>query len=135
MTPGELPSWSQRLLEWWDEHGRKNLPWQHPRTPYRVWISEIMLQQTQVTTVIPYFAKWMDAFPDIQALAEAPLDDILGHWAGLGYYARARNLHKAAQLCVQQHDGELPVDSESPPSQQRRKKQTEREREREWMNE
>jgi len=105
----KLPSFSDRLLDWWDLHGRKDLPWQHPRTPYRVWISEIMLQQTQVATVIPYFEKWMDAFPDVEALASAPLDDVLAHWAGLGYYARARNLHKTACLCADQYGGNLPA--------------------------
>lgn len=112
MSRAKLPSFSDRLLRWWDHLGRKDLPWQHPRTPYRVWVSEIMLQQTQVTTVIPYFEKWMAAFPDIQALANAPLDDVLAHWAGLGYYARARNLHKAAQQCMQQHGGELPGEAD-----------------------
>lgn len=112
MGRAELPSFSDRLLDWWDRHGRKNLPWQRPRTPYRVWISEIMLQQTQVSTVIPYFEKWTEAFPDIAALASAPLDDILAHWAGLGYYARARNLHKAARLCMERHGGSLPAGAE-----------------------
>ena len=109
MSWAELPLFSVRLLDWWDIHGRKDLPWQHPRTPYRVWVSEIMLQQTQVTTVIPYFEKWMSAFPDIRSLAKAPLDDVLAHWAGLGYYARARNLHKTARLCMEQFGGALPV--------------------------
>jgi len=104
---------SARLLKWWDKHGRKNLPWQHPRTPYRVWVSEIMLQQTQVATVIPYFELWMEAFPDIPTLAAAPLDDILSHWSGLGYYARARNLHKAAIACVELHGGKLPAGAEN----------------------
>lgn len=103
---------AQRLLAWWDQHGRKDLPWQHPRTPYRVWISEIMLQQTQVTTVIPYFERWMKSFPDIQTLARASQDDVLAHWAGLGYYARARNLHKSALLCTENHEGELPDTAE-----------------------
>ena len=89
-------TFAQRLLAWWDRHGRKDLPWQHPRTPYRVWISEIMLQQTQVTTVIPYFERWMASNPDIEALAAAPEDEVLSHWSGLGYYARARNIIKAA---------------------------------------
>lgn len=97
-----------RLLEWWDANGRKSLPWQNPRDPYRVWISEIMLQQTQVAAVIPYFERWMDRFPDLPALAKAPLDDVLSLWSGLGYYARARNLHAAAQLCVEHHGGHLP---------------------------
>jgi len=109
MDPGKLPSYSQRLLEWWDEHGRKNLPWQHPRTPYRVWISEIMLQQTQVATVITYFERWIHTFPDISNLAAASLDDALALWSGLGYYARARNLHKAAIQCVEVHGGNLPL--------------------------
>ncbi len=102
---------SARLLRWFDQHGRKNLPWQQPRTPYRVWVSEIMLQQTQVSTVIPYFERWMQCFPDLAALAAAPLDEVLEHWAGLGYYARARNLHRAALLCVAQHGSELPLSS------------------------
>jgi len=108
----KLPSFSTRLLRWWDQHGRKDLPWQHPRTAYRVWISEIMLQQTQVATVIPYFNRWVDAFPDIPALAEASLDDVLSHWSGLGYYARARNLHKTALLCMEKWGGQLPPGAE-----------------------
>ena len=107
--PGDF---SERLLAWWDANGRKDLPWQHPRTPYRVWISEVMLQQTQVATVIPYFERWMEDFPDIQALAAAPVDDILSHWAGLGYYARARNIHKTAGICVADHGGRLPGSAE-----------------------
>jgi len=103
---------ARRLLAWWDEHGRKDLPWQRPRTPYRVWISEIMLQQTQVATVIPYFERWMQSFPDVRTLAAAPLDDVLAHWSGLGYYARARNLHKAARLCLSHFGGELPEAAE-----------------------
>jgi A/G-specific adenine glycosylase len=104
-----LPSFSERLLHWWEKHGRKDLPWQHPRTAYRVWISEIMLQQTQVATVIPYFERWMETFPDIAALAEASLDEVLAHWSSLGYYARARNLHKAAILCMKHRGGKLPT--------------------------
>ncbi len=99
---------SDRLLAWWDIHGRKDLPWQLPRTPYRVWVSEIMLQQTQVSTVIPYFQKFMHRFPDLQALAIASQDDVLSLWAGLGYYARGRNLHKAAKLITDQFGGEFP---------------------------
>jgi len=98
------------LLAWYDRHGRKSLPWQSPRTPYRVWLSEIMLQQTQVATVISYFQRFVDALPDLRALAEAPVDQVLGLWSGLGYYSRARNLHKAAKLCVERHGGELPQD-------------------------
>ncbi|WP_346796358.1 A/G-specific adenine glycosylase [Halomonas sp. Bachu 37] len=99
----------QRLLAWFDRHGRHDLPWQKPRTPYRVWVSEIMLQQTQVATVLPYFERFMGRFSTIEALAEAEQDEVLHLWTGLGYYARARNMHKSARLVVQQHDGELPV--------------------------
>lgn len=97
-----------RILTWFDRHGRKHLPWQQDITPYRVWVSEIMLQQTQVTTVIPYYERFMTRFPTVEALAEAPEDDVLQHWSGLGYYARARNLHKAAQQVVADHAGEFP---------------------------
>jgi A/G-specific adenine glycosylase len=113
MAERAAASFANRLLAWWDEHGRKDLPWQRPRTPYRVWISEIMLQQTQVQTVIPYFERWVGRFPDIETLARAPLDEVLSHWAGLGYYARARNLHQAARECLERHDGELPSDAEA----------------------
>ncbi len=99
---------AKTLLTWFDQHGRHDLPWQHPRTPYRVWLSEIMLQQTQVKTVIPYFEKFLRVFPDIRSLAEAPLDEVNVLWAGLGYYTRAKNLHNAAKLCVEKHDAELP---------------------------
>ena len=81
---------ASRLLNWFDTHGRKDLPWQNPATPYRVWVSEIMLQQTQVATVIPYFERFMQHFPDAAMLAAARQDDVLGLWSGLGYYARAR---------------------------------------------
>mgnify|MGYP001822593082 FL=1 len=104
---------AERLLAWYDDHGRKDLPWQQPRTPYRVWISEIMLQQTQVATVIPYFERWMASFPDVTTLAAAPQDDILAHWSGLGYYARARNIHKAATTCVSEHGGQIPTDPQA----------------------
>lgn len=90
-------SFQERLLAWFDQHGRKNLPWQQAISPYRVWLSETMLQQTQVATVIPYFQAFTESFPTVEALAAAPIDEVLRHWAGLGYYARARNLHKAAQ--------------------------------------
>jgi len=108
----ETAPFASRLLSWWDENGRKDLPWQHPRTPYQVWVSEIMLQQTQVSTVISYFERWMQRFPDIEKLAQSPLDDVLACWAGLGYYARARNLHRTAQICLQQHGGSLPPSDE-----------------------
>lgn len=103
-----LRKFSQAVLKWFDTHGRKTLPWQHNKTPYRVWISEIMLQQTQVTAVIPYFERFMQRFPDLSALAQAPLDDVLHQWAGLGYYTRARNLHRAAQMITQTCNGQFP---------------------------
>lgn len=97
------------LLAWYEREGRKALPWQQHRTPYRVWVSEIMLQQTQVVTVIPYYQRFMQHFPSVQALAAAPLDEVLHLWTGLGYYARARNLHRAAQHVVTLHDGQFPT--------------------------
>jgi A/G-specific adenine glycosylase len=97
-----------QLLRWFDQHGRKSLPWQQDPTPYRVWVSEVMLQQTQVATVIPYFERFMGRFPDVQSLAAAPLDEVLHLWTGLGYYARARNLHRAARLVVESHAGGVP---------------------------
>jgi A/G-specific adenine glycosylase len=99
-----------RLLNWWDEHGRHDLSWQQDPTPYRVWVSEIMLQQTQVATVARYYSRFLASFPNVTALAVASQDDVLHHWTGLGYYSRARNLHKAAQLVVTGHGGELPAD-------------------------
>jgi A/G-specific adenine glycosylase len=96
------------LLRWFDVSGRKHLPWQQQITPYRVWISEIMLQQTQVATVIPYYERFMQRFPDVQALAAANDDEVLHLWTGLGYYARARNLLRAARLIVAEHGGEFP---------------------------
>ncbi len=92
---------AERLLAWFDDHGRHDLPWQHPRTPYRVWVSEIMLQQTQVATVIPYFERFMARFPDVESLAAAEPDAVLALWSGLGYYARARNLHAAARQMIE----------------------------------
>ncbi len=103
-------AFAARLLAWFDRHGRHDLPWQHPRTAYRAWVSEIMLQQTQVATVIPYFLRFMERFPTLPDLATASTDDVMAHWAGLGYYARARNLHAAAKACVAQHGGDLPRD-------------------------
>jgi A/G-specific adenine glycosylase len=96
---------SSAVLDWYDRHGRHDLPWQHDITPYRVWVSEIMLQQTQVSTVLGYFDKFMDSLPTVQALAEAPEDEVLHLWTGLGYYTRARNLQKAAKIVVAQHGG------------------------------
>lgn len=99
-----------RLLHWFDDHGRKDLPWQRPVDAYRVWVSEVMLQQTQVRTVIPYFERFMARFPDVEALAAAPLDEVLHLWTGLGYYARARNLHRAARIVAAEHSGRVPDD-------------------------
>jgi A/G-specific adenine glycosylase len=104
---------SGALLAWFDRHGRHDLPWQQPRTPYRVWLSEIMLQQTRVATVIPYFERFVARFPDIPVLADASLDEVLHLWTGLGYYARARNLHKAAQIIRDEHAGNFPEDYEA----------------------
>lgn len=100
---------SVRLLEWFDQHGRKDLPWQQAPSPYHVWLSEIMLQQTQVSTVIPYYQKFTERFSNITTLANAPVDDVLALWTGLGYYARARNLHKAAKIMVDLHQGQMPT--------------------------
>ena len=103
-----MPGFSQQLIAWQKTAGRHDLPWQKTRDPYRVWLSEIMLQQTQVTTVIPYFQRFLARFPTVQALAEAPLAAVIEHWAGLGYYARARNLHRCAQEIVTVHGGKWP---------------------------
>ena len=105
----KIPTFSNRIVDWYDIYGRKTLPWQLNKTPYKVWVSEIMLQQTQVTTVIPYFEKFMASFPDVIALANAQQDEVLHHWTGLGYYARARNLHKAAQAIRDKHQGQFPT--------------------------
>lgn len=99
---------SQQLLSWFDRHGRKDLPWQQNPTPYRVWVSEVMLQQTQVAAVIPYYQRFMADFPDVATLASADLDRVLSHWSGLGYYARARNLHAAARIIQTEYAGEFP---------------------------
>ena len=106
-------TFSGRLLTWWDVHGRKNLPWQHPRSAYRVWVSEIMLQQTQVKTVIPYFNRFVERFTDVRSLAAASEDEVLALWSGLGYYARGRNLLKAAKVCLEDHAAKLPQTPES----------------------
>ncbi len=99
-----------RLLPWFQRHGRRDLPWQQDPTPYRVWVSEIMLQQTRVSTVIPYFNRFLECFPSIDDLAAAPLDRVLHLWSGLGYYARARNLHRTARIVVRDFGGNLPMD-------------------------
>jgi len=109
----DATAFSTRLLEWFDGFGRKHLPWQQNATPYRVWVSEVMLQQTQVATVIPYYQRFMARFPTVQDLARAPLDEVMHLWTGLGYYARARNLQACAQALVAKHNGEFPTDIES----------------------
>ncbi|MCI0591667.1 MAG: A/G-specific adenine glycosylase [Gammaproteobacteria bacterium] len=106
-------SFSTRLLSWYRQYGRNDLPWQQNPTVYRVWISEIMLQQTQVRTVIPYYQRFMESFPNVMALAQASLDEVLHLWTGLGYYARARNLHRAAQHIWPHHQGRFPIDLDS----------------------
>ncbi len=111
-SPLADPSFSRALVFWQKRHGRHALPWQQTRDAYRIWLSEIMLQQTQVTTVIPYYARFLERFPDVRALAAAPVGDVMALWAGLGYYTRARNLHRCAQAVVDQHGGEFPRDVE-----------------------
>jgi len=103
-----MKKFSDSVLAWYKHNGRHDLPWQKDKSLYRTWVSEIMLQQTQVATVIPYFEKFMLSFPDVSALALATQDDVLLHWAGLGYYSRARNLHKAARIIAGSHDGQFP---------------------------
>ena len=100
------------LLEWFAAN-KRDLPWRRERSPYKVWLSEVMLQQTQVTTVIPYFERWLEIFPDVFALAEASLDDVLKLWEGLGYYRRARNLHRAAQVVAFEREGIFPTTYEA----------------------
>jgi A/G-specific adenine glycosylase len=100
---------AQALLDWYAEHAR-DLPWRRQRDPYAVWVSEVMLQQTRAETVIPYFTRWMERFPTVMSLASASQDEVLGLWEGLGYYRRAHNLHRAAQILVSDHDGKLPGD-------------------------
>ena len=101
------------VVSWWENFGRKNLPWQTHPSKYKTWISEIMLQQTQVNTVEPYFHRFMERFPTVEELASSSPDEVLQIWSGLGYYARARNIHRSAQLIIKQHKGELPSDYES----------------------
>lgn len=107
-----MNNFSDKVLAWFNQHGRHDLPWQKNPTPYRVWVSEIMLQQTQVATVIPYYQRFMERFPSIEALAQADIDQVLHLWTGLGYYARARNLHKAAKCLVTEHKGQFPESAE-----------------------
>jgi A/G-specific adenine glycosylase len=103
-----MPSLAAKLIAWQKRHGRHDLPWQGTRDAYRIWVSEIMLQQTQVATVIPYYERFLQRFPDLAMLAAAPLDEVLRLWSGLGYYSRARNLHGAAQTIVREHGGRFP---------------------------
>jgi len=106
--PASLPTFASRLSHWQKVHGRRDLPWQGTRDAYRIWLSEIMLQQTQVTTVIPYYTRFLAAFPDVGALAAASEDRVLEHWSGLGYYRRAHHLHAAAKAVLARHGGEFP---------------------------
>ncbi len=103
-----VPSFATRVINWQRLHGRHDLPWQNTRDPYRIWVSEIMLQQTQVSAVVGYYQRFMLRFPDIAALAAAPSDEVMRHWAGLGYYSRARNLHAAAKIIAAEHGGVFP---------------------------
>ncbi|MFZ6688662.1 A/G-specific adenine glycosylase [Undibacterium sp. SXout11W] len=104
------PSFSNAVIQWQKQHGRHLLPWQKSREAYRVWLSEIMLQQTQVTAVIPYYEKFLQSFPTVFDLAAAPAELVMAHWSGLGYYTRARNLHQCAKQVVEKYDGHFPVD-------------------------
>lgn len=113
MTGAAQQSFSTALLDWYDLNGRKNLPWQGGKDPYRIWLSEIMLQQTQVATVIPYYQRFIGSFPDLKTLANASQDEVLAHWSGLGYYARARNLHRAANKIMTHHNGHFPQQLDS----------------------
>jgi A/G-specific adenine glycosylase len=101
------------LISWQKQHGRHQLPWQRTRDAYRIWLSEIMLQQTQVATVIPYYTRFLERFPDVAALATASVGEVMAHWSGLGYYTRARNLHRCAQQIVERHAGKFPSDPEA----------------------
>ena len=106
-------SFAARVIDWQRTHGRHALPWQGTRDPYRVWLSEIMLQQTQVATVLGYYERFLQRFPDVRSLAAAPLDEVFALWSGLGYYSRARNLHRCAQAVVAEHGGRFPASSEA----------------------
>ncbi|HEV2147084.1 MAG TPA: A/G-specific adenine glycosylase [Longimicrobiaceae bacterium] len=116
LPPGEVPRVRERLLAWYDAH-RRDLPWRaalgEAPDPYRVWLSEVMLQQTRVETVRPYFARWLERFPTLDALAAAPLDDVLKQWEGLGYYSRARNFHRAVREVAERYGGSVPGDAEA----------------------
>ena len=107
------PAFAGQVVRWQKRHGRHDLPWQHTRNPYRIWLAEVMLQQTQVATVIPYYRRFLRRFPNLKSLAQAPLDDVLTLWSGLGYYSRARHLHRAAQQIAVRHRGRFPRDFEA----------------------
>jgi A/G-specific adenine glycosylase len=113
INPEKAKLLADRLLAWFGAHGRKSLPWQQNPTPYRVWVSEVMLQQTQVATVIPYYERFMARFPTVEELAAAPEDEVLHLWTGLGYYARGRNLLACAKVLVERHGGDFPADIEA----------------------
>ena len=108
--PAVVSDFASRLIRWHKRHGRHDLPWQNTTDPYRVWLSEIMLQQTQVATVIPYYRRFLERFPQLADLAAAPVDEVMALWSGLGYYARARNLHAAARAVIAEHGGVFPRD-------------------------
>lgn len=108
-----MKGFAAKLIAWQKCHGRHDLPWQNTRDPYAIWVSEIMLQQTQVVTVIPYYRRFMDQFPDVATLAAAAPDQVLASWSGLGYYSRARNLHRAARIIARDYAGRFPADIES----------------------
>jgi A/G-specific adenine glycosylase len=110
LPKAQVQGFAPQVLSWYKRHGRKDLPWQQSRDAYRVWLSEIMLQQTQVATVIPYYERFLQAFPDLKRLAEAPLDEVLHLWSGLGYYARARNLHRCAIIVQRDFAGRFPTE-------------------------
>ena len=112
-SPSQDTRFSDVLIDWQKQHGRHQLPWQGTRDAYRIWLSEIMLQQTQVATVIPYYARFLARFPDVAALAAAPTEEVMAHWSGLGYYTRARNLLRCAQQIVAHHAGKFPSDPET----------------------
>jgi len=113
LTALTAPTFATHVIRWQRQHGRHGLPWQGTRDPYRVWLSEVMLQQTQVSTVLDYYARFLQRFPSVAALAAAPLDDVFALWSGLGYYSRARNLHRCAQAVVADHGGEFPRSSQA----------------------
>ena len=108
-----MKKFARSILKWQQTHGRHDLPWQNGRDPYRIWISEVMLQQTQVNAVIGYFERFMHRFPNVTTLASANIDEVMPYWAGLGYYARARNIHKSAGIITTNFDGQFPRQYES----------------------